>query len=117
MADNRVLKIPRSVLAAAFNNDQQAIKAMEGLQQQTFVVAPNNLDRIIISIEQAVAEVLQASIMANQVRQEAPVYLQAVGVPYTPQDYLQAVSAADSESGDLSLVGMPCDNSPILNPV
>lgn len=85
------LKLTRDALAKAFNNDMQAIKAMEGLQAQTFDILPTDIAQII---QQAAADAQQASMIANQLRQQLSPYLQAVSVPIAQQAQLQAVSSS-----------------------
>ncbi len=78
MNNNKVLRIPRSVLAQAFDGDNQAIKAMEGLQTQTFDITPSSLETILVQVASVIEDSMQASIIANQVKQEPDTYLQAV---------------------------------------
>lgn len=105
MADNkRQLKIPRSILADAFNGNPQAIKAMEGLQQDVFERSPTEIKLIIESINETMAVAIQAAIAANQPRDQ-----------HYPQ--LNAVSVPMQDNATLGAVNVPVDNSINLNPV
>lgn len=96
MADNkRQLKIPRSILADAFNGNPQAVKAMEGLQQEVFEKSPAEIKLIIESINETMAVAIQAAIAANQPREQ-----------HYPQ--LNAVSVPTDNSVNLNPVNMPC---------
>lgn len=87
----RALKLTRSALTKAFDDDMQAVKAMEGLQAQTFDILPTDIAQII---QQAAADAQQASMIANQLRQQLSPYLQAVSAPIAQQAQLQAVSSS-----------------------
>lgn len=96
MADNkRQLKIPRSILADAFNGNPQAVKAMEGLQQEVFEKSPTEIKLIIESINETMAVAIQAAIAANQPCEQ-----------HYPQ--LNAVSVPNDNSVNLNPVNMPC---------
>lgn len=91
MANNKTLKIPRSILAQMTNDNPQAIKALEQLQLSAFDLLPQDIQQII---QTAAADAQQASIIANQLRQQLSPYLQAVSVPIAQQTQLQAVSSS-----------------------
>ena len=87
----RKLKLTREALAQAFDNDMQAIKAMEGLQAQAFDGTPEELVQLVVRVEQASADALQAVIIANQYRPQPEPYLNPVSVPIEQSSYLQPI--------------------------
>lgn len=101
MADNKVLRIPRSILAEMTNNNPQAIKAMEGLQLGVFDLLPNDIQDII---QRAAEDAMQAAMIANQLRQELSPYLATVSVPIEQSNYLQAVNGACDCNNQLQAV-------------
>lgn len=97
MADNstaRTLKLTRKVLAIAFKGDNQAIKAMEGLQDKVFTGTPDDIKTIIARLEMLTDEVMQAAIVASQPKSEPQPYLHAVSVPLEPMQSLSAVDVS-----------------------
>ena len=101
MANNKTLRIPRSILAEMTNNNPQAIKAMEGLQLSAFDLLPTDIADII---QRAAADAMQAAMIANQLRQELSPYLAAVSVPQETSNYLQAVNGACDCNNQLQAV-------------
>lgn len=96
-----LLKISREVLAKMTNNNPQAIKAMEGLQSQAFDAIPKDIADII---ERAAADAMQATMIANQMREQFKPYLQAVSAPQGQTSYLQSVNNTCECNQQLSVI-------------
>lgn len=101
MAVNKVYKIPRNVLAEMTNNNPQAIKALENIEQVT-ERSPIEIADIIIKIESAASQAEQAIIIATQLTgitqqliADIRPTLNAVSVPLEPSDHLQAVNVSN----------------------
>ena len=105
MADNKVYKVPRNVLAEMTNNNPQAIAALENSQNMA-ERTPQEIEDIIVRIErateaaeQAAQIATQSSAIAQQLLSELLPQLNAVSVPQAQTDVLNAVS-----------ITMDCDN-------
>lgn len=105
MADNKVYKIPRNILAEMTNNNPQAIAALENSQNMA-ERTPQEIEDIIIRIERATEQAEQAaqiatqsSAIAQQLLSDLMPQLNAVSVPQEQIDVLNAVSTT-----------MDCDN-------
>lgn len=101
MADTRVTKLPRSVLAKAFDGNNQAIIAFEKMEKDITVNNPKEIADLIVRIdgvtdqaEQAVIIATQLTAIAQQLIADIRPTLNAVSVPSEPQTYLQAVSVS-----------------------
>lgn len=101
MADNKVTRLPRSVLAKAFDNNNQAIVAFEKMEKDVTVNNPKEIADLIIRIdgvtdqaEQAVIIATQLNAIAQQLIADIRPTLNAVSVPLEPSDYLQAVNVS-----------------------
>lgn len=101
MAVNKVYKIPRNVLAEMTNNNPQAIKALENIEQVT-ERSPIEIADIIIKIESAASQAEQAIIIATQLTgitqqliADIRPTLNAVSVPLEASEYLQAVNVSN----------------------
>lgn len=106
MANNKTLRIPRSILAEMTNNNSQAIKALEGMQLSIFDLLPADIADII---QRAAADAMQASMIANQVREQLQPYLQAVAVPLVQSHSLSAVNIPIEQSIFLQAVSSSTD--------
>lgn len=98
MADNKVYKIPRNILAEMTNNNPQAIAALEN-SQNVAAKTPQEMEDILIRIERATEQVEQATqiatqsaAIAQQLVSDIRPTLNAVSVPQTQSDTLSAVS-------------------------
>lgn len=112
MADNKVTRLPRSVLAKAFDNNNQAIVAFEKMEKDVTVNNPKEIADLIIRIdgvteqaEQAVIIATQLNAIAQQLIADIRPTLSAVSVPLEPSDYLQAVGATFDATDQLNSVG------------
>lgn len=98
MADNKVYKIPRNVLAEMTNNNPQAIAALENSQNMA-ERTPQEMEDIIVRIERATEQAEQAaqiatqsSAIAQQLLSDLMPQLNAVSVPQAQSYALNAVS-------------------------
>lgn len=105
MADNKVYKIPRNILAEMTNNNPQAIAALENSQNMA-ERTPQEMEDIIVRIERATEQAeqaaqiaIQSSAIAQQLLSDLTPQLNAVSVPQAQTDVLNAVS-----------ITMDCDN-------
>lgn len=105
MADSKVYKIPRNILAEMTNNNPQAIAALEN-SQNVAAKTPQEMEDIIVRIERATEQAEQAaqiatqsSAIAQQLLSNLTPQLNAVSVPQEQSDVLNAVS-----------ITMDCDN-------
>lgn len=102
MEDNKVTRLPRSVLAKAFDNNNQAIVAFEKMEKYVTVNNPKEIADLIIRIdgvtdqaEQAIIIATQLNAIAQQLIADIRPTLNAVNVPSEPSDYLQAVNVSN----------------------
>lgn len=123
MADNKVYKIPRNILAEMTNNNPQAIAALEN-SQNVAAKTPQEVEDILIRIERATEQVEQAtqiatqsSAIAQQLLSELLPQLNAVSVPQAQTDVLNAVGVSISQDNQLQAVGNYQDCSTQLIPV
>lgn len=124
MADNKVTRLPRSVLAKAFDNNNQAIVAFEKMEKDVTVNNPKEIADLIIRIdgvteqaEQAVIIATQLNAIAQQLIADIRPTLNAVSVPLEPSDYLQAVNVSIYQDDNLQTVSSPYDCQTQLMPV
>lgn len=124
MADNKVTRLPRSVLAKAFDNNNQAIVAFEKMEKDVTVNNPKEIADLIIRIDGVTDQAEQAIIIANQMIATAQQMiadirptLDAVSVPSEPSDYLQAVNVSIYKDDNLQTVSSPYDCQTQLMPV
>lgn len=101
MADSKVTKLPRSVLAKAFDGNNQAIVAFEKMEKDVTVNNPKEIADLIIRLngvtdqaDQAVIIATQLTAIAQQLIADIRPTLNAVSVPLEPSDYLQAVNVS-----------------------
>lgn len=111
MADNKVYKIPRNILAEMTKNNPQAIAALENSQNMA-ERTPQQLEDIIIQInsavdkaEQAAQIATQSSAIAQQLLSDLVPQLNAVSVPQAQTDVLNAVSVSIGQDNQLQPVG------------
>lgn len=111
MADNKVYKIPRNILAEMTNNNPQAIAALENSQNMA-ERTPQQLEDIITQINSAVDKAEQAAIIATQssaiaqqLLSDLTPQLNAVSVPQAQTDVLNAVNVSISQDNQLQPVG------------
>lgn len=124
MADNKVTRLPRSVLAKAFDNNNQAIVAFEKMEKDVTVNNPKEIADLIIRIdgvtdqaEQAVIIATQLNAIAQQLIADIRPTLNAVSVPSEPSDYLQAVNVSIYQDENPQTVSSPYDCQTQLMPV
>lgn len=124
MADNKVTRLPRSVLAKAFDNNNQAIVAFEKMEKDVTVNNPKEIADLIVRIdgvtdqaEQAVIIATQLNAIAQQLIADIRPTLNAVNVPSEPSDYLQAVNVSIYQDENLQTVSSPYDCQTQLMPV
>ena len=111
MADNKVYKIPRNILAEMTNNNPQAIAALENSQNMA-ERTPQEIEDIIVRIERATEQAEQAaqiatqsSAIAQQLLSDLVPQLNAVSVPQAQSDVLNAVNVSISQDNQLQAVG------------
>ncbi len=111
MADNKVYKIPRNILAEMTKNNPQAIAALENSQNMA-ERTPQEVEDIIIQINSAVEKVEQAAIIATQstviaqqLLSDLVPQLNAVSVPQAQTDALNAVNVSIGQDNQLQPVG------------
>lgn len=111
MADNKVYKIPRDVLAKMTDNNPQAIAALENSQNMA-ERTPQEVEDIIVRIEQATEQAEQAaqiatqsSAIAQQLLSDLAPQLNAVSVPQAQSDVLNAVNVLIGQDIQLQPVG------------
>lgn len=111
MADNKVYKIPRNILAEMTNNNPQAIAALENSQNMA-ERTPQQLEDIIIQInsavdkaEQAAQIATQSTAIAQQLLSDLVPQLNAVSVPQAQTDALNAVNVSIGQDNQLQPVG------------
>lgn len=103
MADNkRITRLPREVLAKMTDNNPQAIRAFENIENSITITNPKEIADLIIRIdgitdksEQAVIIATQLTAIAQQLIADIRPTLSAVSVPLEPSDYLQAVNVSN----------------------
>lgn len=123
MADNKVYKIPRNILAEMTNNNPQAIAALEN-SQNVAAKTPQEMEDILIRIERATEQVEQATqiatqsaAIAQQLLLDIMPNLSAVSVPQAQSDTLNAVNVSINQDNQLQAVGNYQDCSTQLIPV
>lgn len=123
MAGNKVYRLPRSILAKMADDNPQAIKALENME---LVAArtPEEIEQILLSIidtasqaEQAAIIATQSAVIAQQLLSELLPQLNAVSVPQTQSDILNAVSMSINQDNQLQAVGNYQDCSTQIIPV
>ena len=111
MADNKVYKIPRNILAQMTNNNPQAMAALENSQNMA-ERTPKVIEYIIVRLERATeaAELAaqiatQSSAIAQQLLSDLVPQLNAVSVPQAQSDVLNAVNVSIGQDNQLQPVG------------
>lgn len=110
MADNKVYKIPRNILAEMTNNNPQAIAALENSQNMA-ERTPQEMEDIIVRIERATEQAEQAAQIATQ----SSAIAQQLLSDLTPQ--LNAVSVSQAQSDILNAVSVTMDCPIQLMPI
>ena len=123
MADNKVYKIPRNILAEMTNNNPQAIAALENSQNMA-ERTPQEIEDIVVRIERATEQAEQAaqiatqsSAIAQQLLSDLAPQLNAVSVPQAQTDVLNAVNVSISQDNQLQPVGSYQDCFTQLMPI
>lgn len=111
MADNKVYKIPRNILAEMTKNNPQAIAALENSQNMA-ERTPQEMEDIVVRIERATEQAEQAaqiatqsSVIAQQLLSDLTPQLNAVSVPQEQSYVLNAVNVSINQDNQLQLVG------------
>jgi len=110
MADNKVYKIPRNILAEMTNNNPQAIAALENSQNMA-ERTPQEIEDIIVRIERATEQAEQAAQIATQ----SSAIAQQLLSDLVPQ--LNAVSVPQAQTYVLNAVNVTMDHPIQLMPI
>lgn len=88
---DKVFKLPRNLIAKMVDNNHQAIKAIENIEQQSTLTLPEQMTVLNQLVELANANAMQASLIANQLLNEQSPYLPPVAYYQEPNIFLDSV--------------------------